>query len=300
MANPFSKRRRTTDPRRDGRPGASRVPAATSPLPPRGVFALTGASGGVGTTTAACALASDIARRVQDTQPGVSPLIAEPRVCLLDLDFEAGACAHHLDRLPALTAEDLLRPSQQMDPTLLSAMTDQHVGGVAVIGAPNGSAARPDPRTVLAMVDAATQLFDFVVLDVPRRLEGWTPAVLAGADCAVVLAEPTVPSLHLARVRRLALASMMQSAGRALHPVVAKLERRGGRGMLGLKDVETALHAPPFATLPVDPEPLRVCINNGEPLATTFADSRYMRAVRQLSDRMLAQCEPAAVQAEAA
>lgn len=288
MARLFSKRRRATDPRRDGSPDA---PAhAAQPLPRSGVFALMGATGGVGTTTAACALAVELATRLVAQRPGLaalSPEAREPRVCLLDLDFEAGACAHHLDLLPTLQHEDMARPCREMDTTLVSSMIDQSVGGVSLISAANGGTAPVNPRTVLALLDAAMQLFDFVVLDVPRRIEPWTLAALAGADSAAVLCELTVPSLHMARLRRMQMAPALQGTGRALHPVIAKLERRGGRGSLSPGDLQTALGEPAFATLPMDPDPLRAVINSGEPLALEQAECRYMRDLRVLADRLL-------------
>ena len=288
MAKLFKSRRRT-DPRADGKPNPkkARLPA---PLPPSGIYALMGATGGVGTTSAACALAVDLARRVTEARPGLSGLTAdagEPRVCLIDLDFEAGACAHHLDLLPTLSHEDLMRAPSHMDSTFASSMIDQTVAGVSLISAVNGGLSKPDPRTVLALLDAATQLFDHIVLDVPRALQPWTLAVLAGADVAVILSELSVPSLHMARLRRTQMGPALQGTGRALMPVVAKLERRTGRGALSLSDVQTALGEPAFGSLPMDPEPLRTVLNSGEALATAYPDCRYMRELRVLADRML-------------
>ena len=290
--------RRKTDPRkpyagRGGRPDPKgAVPEA--PLPASGVYALMGATGGVGTTSAACALATEIAERAARERGGLKGLsvdAGEPRVCLVDLDFEAGACAHHLDLLPTLGASDLARPPSQLDAAVLSSMVDQTVAGVTLISAANGVSAAPDPRTVLALLDAASQLFDHVVLDVPRRLEPWTLAALAGADAAMILCELTVPSLHMARLRRAQLGPALQGTGRSLLPVLAKVERRSGRGALARSDAQTALGEPVFAELPLDPEPLRAVINSGEPLSVARRDCRYMRELRTLCDAVFRHME---------
>jgi pilus assembly protein CpaE len=290
MAKFFGKSRRKTDPRRDGRLGKS-DPKSAAPLPLTGVYAFMGATGGVGTTSAACAMAVDLARRVTAARPGLAGLSVnthEPCVALIDLDFEAGACAHHLDLLPTLSATDLARPSNQMDSTFVSSMIDQSVEGVALISAANGEAGAPNPRTVLALLDAVTQIFDYVVIDVPRTLQPWTLPVLAGADAAMIMAELTVPSLHMARLRRSQLGPALQGTGRSLLPVIGKLERRSGRGALQLSDAETALGEPAFGSLPFDPDPLRAVINSGEALAVARPDCRYMRDLRSLTDKTFA------------
>ncbi len=301
MANFFGKSRRgksrrKTDPRSEGHPrqkkrGHKSGSDANVPLPDTGVYAFMGATGGVGTTSAACAFAVDLARRVTAARPGLTGLsvnASEPSVGLIDLDFEAGACAHHLDLLPTLSHDDLSRPSSQMDSTFVSSMIDQSVAGVALISAANGGLSTPNPRTVLALLDAAAQIFDHVVIDVPRTLQPWTLSVLAGADAAMIVSELTVPSLHMARLRRSQLGPALQGTGRSLLPVIGKLERRGGHGALQLSDAQTALGEPAFASLPMDPDPLRAVINSGEPLAVSRPDCRYMRDLRTLADRTFA------------
>jgi pilus assembly protein CpaE len=141
---------------------------------------------------------------------------------------------------------------------------------------------------VLALLDAVTQIFDHVVIDVPRTLQPWTLPVLAGADVAMIISELTVPSLHMARLRRSQLGPALQGTGRSLLPVIGKLERRGGAGSLQLSDAATALGEPAFSSLPFDPDPLRAVINSGEPLASARPDCRYMRDLRSLTDKSFA------------
>ena len=276
--------KRKTDPRKDGTGRkASREPA---PLPASTVTALVGATGGVGTTSAACALALSLAVRAGQGRTQLQRMTDGPRVALIDMDFQTGACAHHLDLLPTISPDDLARPASQIDASVLSVMAHQTVGGVALLSAPNGTESAVSPRTVLALLDAATQVFDHVVIDLPRRFEPWTPAVLAGADVSFVMAELTVPSLHMARLRRAQLAPVLGPIGRALDTVITKHERRGGRGSLDLKDVQTALGEPAFASLPMDPDPLRESVNSGEPLLSLRPDCPYVSAVEQLADKL--------------
>ncbi len=279
------KNKRKTDPRVDGKPNrkASRAPA---PLPPATLTALIGATGGVGTTSAACALAMSLAARAAVGRTQMQRMTDGPRVALIDMDFQTGACAHHLDLLPTISAEDLSRPAAQIDASVVSVMAHQTVGGVALLSAPNGTDGIVSPRTVLALLDAATQLFDHIVIDLPRRFEPWTSSVLAGADVSAIMAELSVPSLHMARLRRAQLAPALGQMGRALETVITKHERRGGRGSLDLRDVQTALGEPAFHSLPMDPEPLRAAINSGEPLISLKPDCRYALAIEQLADKI--------------
>jgi len=137
--------------------------APTNKEDPR-IFALVGATGGVGTTSIATQLAHEFAASETSGQFSKRRL-ADPTVCLIDLDFESGACAHHLDLLPSLALEDLCGPAEKIDRAFTQALVSTHECGVSLLAAPNtiGANARVNPRTIMAMLDAASELYDTII-----------------------------------------------------------------------------------------------------------------------------------------
>lgn len=261
----------------------------TPPTAPTGqncprIFALVGATGGVGTTSLATQLAHEFAmahapKHISRRGP------ADPTVCLIDLDFESGACAHHLDLLPSLTLEDLCGPAEQIDKAFTQALVSTHECGIALLAAPNtiGANARVNPQTIMAMLDAAAELFDTVIIDLPRYQQPWTLSVMRAVDLLSVTCELTIPSLHAAR-ERLAKLSQATSNEVNAHVILSKFEKRSFKNMLRLSDAETALGRSVLTTLCMDPDTTREALNCGEPAGAIRSDSRYVKDVRKLAE----------------
>jgi len=99
----------------------------------------------------------------------------EPRVCLIDLDFEGGTCAHHLDLIPSLTMADLTQSPDRIDRAMVSALVYTHSSGLDLLAAPNtlGGNDMANPLVVVALLDMACQMYDHVIIDVPRYWRPW-------------------------------------------------------------------------------------------------------------------------------
>ncbi len=75
--------------------------------------------------------------------------------CLVDLDFQHGACADYLDIEPRLNLSEIEPRPERLDRQLLEVMISQHPSGLAVVAAPN----RPvemrsfDPDVVTRLLD---------------------------------------------------------------------------------------------------------------------------------------------------
>jgi len=250
------------------------------------VFALIGATGGVGTTSLATQLAHEFATSARAGQIS-RRRPADPTVCLIDLDFESGACAHHLDLLPSLTLEDLCGPPTHIDTAFTQALVSTHECGVSLLAAPNtiGANAKINPHTVMAMLDAAADLYDTVIIDLPRYRQPWTLAVMRAVDVLGVTCELTIPSLHAAREN---LAKLAQDANGAVNAqvIVSKFERRSFKNTLRMGDAETALGRHVFSTLCLDPDTTREALNCGEPAGAIRPESRFVKDVRKLANAL--------------
>ena len=115
--------------------------------------------------------------------------------CLVDLDFQHGACADYLDLEPRLNLGEIEPRPERLDRQLLEVMLSHHPSGLAVIAAPNRPAEMRsfDPDVVTRLLDMVSTNFDYVVFDMPRTWFSWTDSVLLGSNKLFIISEMTVP-----------------------------------------------------------------------------------------------------------
>ena len=150
------------------------------------IYTFLPAAGGVGVTTIAI-------------QTAMTLLNSGPRgsikTCLVDLDFQHGACADYLDLEPRLDLGEIEPRPERLDRQLLGVMLSQHSTGLALIAAPNRPAEMRsfDPNVVTRLLDLVSSHFDYVVIDMPRTWFSWTDSVLVGSNKLFIISEMTVP-----------------------------------------------------------------------------------------------------------
>jgi pilus assembly protein CpaE len=156
------------------------------------IYTFLPAVGGAGVTTLA-------------VQSAMILLNSAPRgaasTCLVDLDFQHGACADYLDLEPRLNLGEIEPRPERLDRQLLEVMLSHHPSGLAVIAAPNRPAEMRsfDPDVVTRLLDMVSSQFDYVVFDMPRTWFSWTDSVLLGSNKVYIVGEMTVPGLRHAK-----------------------------------------------------------------------------------------------------
>ena len=245
-------------------------------------MAFMGAAGGVGVTSLCIQIAHDLALGSQKKLNKFARN-KEPRVCLIDLDFEGGSCAHHLDLTPSLSMAALTQSADRIDRAMVSALVTTHSSGLDLLAAPNtlGGNDMANPHVVVALLDFICQMYDHVIIDVPRYWRPWNMAAIGGSDRFTIVTDLTIPSLHLARMRVEAIEEKLGGTIRA-DIILNKYERRSFRNALRQKDAETALKRSINSTVCVDTDTVREAINCGEPVGVIRPESRYVKDVRVL------------------
>jgi pilus assembly protein CpaE len=121
--------------------------------------------------------------------------------CLVDLDFQHGACADYLDIEPRLNLGEIEPRPERLDRQLLEIMLSHHPSGLAVVAAPNRPAEMRsfDPDVVTRLLDMVSTHFQYVVFDMPRTWFSWTDSVLLGSNKLFIVSEMTVPGLRHAK-----------------------------------------------------------------------------------------------------
>lgn len=167
---------------------AMKVNSAGTQVEPR-FLSFIPASGGVGSTSLAIEAASIL------NSHGMK---FGRTTCIVDLNFQHGACAEYLDLEPRFDISEIENAPERLDRQLLDIMLSHHSNGLAVICAPTQPTEMRSFKSalVIKLLDLVSAYFDNVVIDLPRTWFPWTETVLAGSDQVYVIADMTVPSIR--------------------------------------------------------------------------------------------------------
>jgi pilus assembly protein CpaE len=222
------------------------------------IYTFTPAVGGAGVTTLAVQTALLLLNSGQRSRPST---------CLVDLDFQHGACADHLDLEPRLDLKEIEHRPERLDRQLLEIMLSHHASGLEVIAAPNRPAEMRsfDPDMVTRLLDLVSSHFDYVVIDMPRTWFSWTDSVLLGTNRLFIVSEMTVPSLRQAKGLVAAIRERLGD-GPQPHVIVNRFEQRMFGPGLKKADIEQALGSDFIGTVPNNYRLVREAIDRGVPL----------------------------------
>lgn len=146
------------------------------------VLPVHGLSGGVGATTFAVNLAWELANAEKKDAP---------RVCLLDLDFQAGSVSTYLDLPRREAILDILSDTAGVESDGLISAMQTFNDKLHVFTAPSEMLPLDivGPEDIDRLINIAKTNFDFVVVDMPKTVVPWTEAVLHQAHIYFALLE---------------------------------------------------------------------------------------------------------------
>jgi pilus assembly protein CpaE len=187
--------------------------------------------------------------------------------CLVDLDFQHGACADYLDLEPRLNLGEIEPRPERLDRQLLEVMLSHHHSGLAVIAAPNRPAEMRtfDPEMVTRLLDLVSTNFDYVVFDMPRTWFSWTDSVLLGSNKLFIVSEVTVPGLRHAKQL---VEAIRERLGEGTKPqvIVNRFEQKMFSSGLRKTDIEQVLGDAFAGCIPNHYSLVREAIDRGVPL----------------------------------
>jgi pilus assembly protein CpaE len=222
------------------------------------IFTFLPAVGGAGVTTLAVQTAMLLLN---------SGARGKTATCLVDLDFQHGACADYLDIEPRLNLGEIEPRPERLDRQLLEIMISQHASGLAVVAAPNRPAEMRsfDPDVVTRLLDLVSSNFDYVVFDMPRTWFSWTDSVLLGSNKLFIVTEATVPGLRQARQLVEAIRERLGEGPKA-QVIINRFEQKLFSAGLRRADIEQAIGEAFSACIPNHYGLVREAIDRGVPL----------------------------------
>jgi pilus assembly protein CpaE len=239
------------------------------------IFTYLPAVGGAGVTT----LAIQTALLLLNTGHGKT----RPATCLVDLNFQHGACADYLDLEPRLELKEIESRPERLDRQLLEVMTAYHSSGLAVIAAPNRPAEMRsfDPDMVTRLLDLVSSHFNYVVIDMPRTWFSWTDSVLLGSNRLFIVSEMTVPGLKHAKQL---VSAISERLGETQRPqvIINRFEQRLFGAGLRKSDVEQAIGKDFVAAIPNNYALVREAIDRGVPLDEVKPGNKITAELKRL------------------
>lgn len=227
----------------------ARVAAARDAGASGEVFAFLGAKGGVGTTTAAVNVATEMARSQNSG------------VLMVDLHLAYGDAAVYFASEPKFGIADALENTHRLDAAFLKSLCVKTKAGPDLLASSDrGIAVVVDAGRIRTLIDAAARCYRYVVLDICRT----DPAVLDSLDPASKIV--VVANQELATVRgagRMA-ATLNQRYGR--ERVVMAVSRYDPNAGIAQEDIERVVGSKIKYLLPSDYRVALEALNTGRPL----------------------------------
>ena len=232
------------------------------------------ASGGVGTTAMAIETAAILNAHGQKLGR---------TTCIVDLNFQHGACAEYLDIEPRFDISEIENSPERLDRQLLDVMLSRHDSGLSVICAPNQPTEMRSFKgaLVVKLLDLVSAYFDNVVIDLPRTWFPWTETVITGSDKLFVVADMTVPSIrHSHRLVK----AVEERIGNQANPkiIVNRMDFRKNASGLNASDVESALGDYFVGGVPNNYMLVRDAVDRGVTIGSVEAGNNVTKALSRI------------------
>jgi pilus assembly protein CpaE len=237
------------------------------------VIAVTGATGGVGSTSLAvnlgCALAADKSHQV----------------ALVDLDLSLGDADVFLDTIPEYTLTDVAQNVSRLDLTLLKRSLTKHDSGLYLLPRPvqleDARLVTPDDMTRVIGLLKAT--FTHLIIDTSKSFNELDMFALNQADVVLLVTQLDLPCLR--NVVRL-LMSFKDTP--TLDQKVKIVVNRAGyeTGQISLKKAQETVGRDIFWQIPNDYRVMVEVRNNGVPLIQQAPKAAITQSIGSLADSL--------------
>ncbi|WP_182865641.1 pilus assembly protein CpaE [Stieleria mannarensis] len=240
------------------------------------VVAIAGATGGVGTTSAAVNLGCIFAADNRNS------------VALLDLDLALGDADVFLDAIPDYTLADVVQNVSRLDIQLLKQSLTKHTSGLYLLPRPvelHDTVGITDEsmRKVIGLLKAS---FTHLVIDLSKTYSAVDMAAIEAASKVLLITQLDLPCLR--NVVRLMM-SFEEVEG--LQSKVEIVVNRAGleSGQISLKKAKETLGRDIYALLPNDYRTMVEVRNNGVPLINQAPKAAITQALRDLASKLSGQ-----------
>lgn len=204
------------------------------------------------------------------------------RSVLVDFDLQFGGLSRYLDLYPKRGLVEALDATADMDEVSAEAYMTTHDSGLRLLAAPT-------ERLILSrdvpveQVDSLLQILqrnnDFVIADLPRRIDVLSATVLEHSDQILMLVQQSLAHINDA-------ARMMQHITKELavplNRIRVVLNRHSKHSLIEIDDVKRALKVDDLSVIPNQFKLASESMDSGVPLMQTNKNSATGKAIKRL------------------
>ncbi|MDT8343454.1 MAG: AAA family ATPase [Thermohalobaculum sp.] len=242
------------------------------------VLAVYGVAGGVGASTFAVNLAWELANLVRPEGR---------RVALFDFNFQYGSIATFLDVPRREAVYELVSEAGNLDQTALMQALSSYRDRLHVLTAPRDALPLDivSASDIQSIITLARDAFDYVVIDMPQALLGWSEAVYTSADVFYALMETDMRSAQ----NMFRFVRSLKAEDMPLNKLQFVLNRAPGltdlSGKTRVKRVAESLGIEFSHLLPDGGKQVVSCCDQGAPLAEVARNNPLRREIAKVAQR---------------
>ena len=247
-----------------------RIRQASMPVKNGKVLAFIPCKGGSGATFLATNLAYTLAAKNSQ------------RVALIDFNLQLGDASLFLSdsKSPASIA-DVTRQIHRLDGAFLASSMIQILPNLGILAAPDEpeKATEIKPEHINPLLQVAIKNYDFVILDIGRRMDAVSIQALDKADMIFPVLQQTLPFIRDAK----RLIDALHSLGYHKNKLRLIVNRYDKKSEITLDDIQNTLKGQIFKSIPNNYSVVDESVNHGVPVFKLAPRSPISKAIEEIS-----------------
>lgn len=207
------------------------------------------------------------------------------RVLLIDLNLQLGDASLFLsnDKPPA-TIADVARQIHRLDSNYLASSVLQILPNLSVLVSPDEpeKSVEITSNHINAILQVAIQNYDFIILDIGRRLDAITIQALDLSDVIFPIVQQTLPFIRDAK----RLLNLFRSLGYSNLKIRMVVNRYDKGSEITLDDVTNTLKFPIFKAIPNNYFVVEQSVNHGEPVVKLAPKSTVSKTLCDMANEL--------------
>lgn len=208
------------------------------------------------------------------------------RAALIDLDLQFGGLARYLDLSPERGLSEALDAINEMDQAAAEAFVTPHRSGLKLLAAPSDRLIKPAhilPEQIDALLQVFLQHSDYVVADLPRRIDPFSTTVLERSDRILLVIQQSLPHVNCAAKL---LHVIFRELGMPRDRVEIVVNRFAKNSVIELDDLRKTLRVDNLHVIPNQYKLVSDSIDSGKPVSESAKGSAVAKALRELAAKV--------------
>lgn len=250
-----------------------RIKQASSPVNQGKVMAFIPCKGGSGATFLATNMAYALAAA------------ENKRVAMIDFNLQIGDASLFLsDSMPSSSIADVTRQIHRLDGAFLASSMMQILPNLGVLASPDEPEKATEilPEHVSPLLQVAIRNYDFVILDIGRRMDAISIQALDKVDVILPVVQQTLPFIRDAR----RLIDVFHSLGYGEEKLRLIINRYDKNNEITLEDIKNTLRIPIYKSIPNNYSVVEESVNHGIPVIKSAKRSSISRKLLEISSEL--------------